>query len=69
MVKAAYLKRSTLNIFNLHKSDENRIHMHDLKCSYKRLVRRKKRSFEIHKIRQIERLRHSKSREFLEAFC
>ena len=42
--------------------------MHDLKCSYKRLVRRKKRSFEIHKIRQIERLGHSKIREFWKLF-
>ena len=65
---AKQLYLNALNIFSLHKSDENRINMHDLKCSYKRLVRRKKRSFEIHKIRQIERLRHSKPREFWKLF-
>ena len=37
--KQLYLK---FFIFNLHKSDENIINMHDFKCSYKRLVRRKK---------------------------
>ena len=44
----------------------DRINKYDLKCSYKRLVRRKKRSFKfkIHKIRQIERLRHSKPKDF-----
>ena len=65
---AKQLYLNALNSFNLHKSDENRIHMHDLRCSYKRLVRRKKRSFVIHKIRQIERLRHSKPREFWKLF-
>ena len=47
---AKQLYLNALNTFNLHKSDENKINMHDLKCSYKRLVGRKKRSFEIHKI-------------------
>ena len=40
----------------------------DVKSRYKRLVRRKKRSFEINKIRKIERLRHSQPREFWKLF-
>ena len=57
-----------LYIFNSHKSDESRINMHDLKSRYKRLVRRSERSFEINKIRKIERLRHSQPREFWNLF-
>ena len=65
---AKQLYLDALYIFNSHKSDESRINMHDLKSRYKRLVRRKKRSFEINKIRKIERLRHSQPREFWKLF-
>ena len=64
--KQAYF--TAIKSFNNCKTDDNRINMFNKKASYKRLVKQKKRSFEGNKIREIERLRHSKPREFWKLF-
>ena len=68
VVQLNKLYLNALNGFNRCKSDDNRNNMCDLKCSYKHLVKKKKRIFENNKIRDIERLRHSKPREFWKLF-
>lgn len=47
---------------------ENRIIMCNLKLIYKRLIKRKKRLSENNKIREIERLRHAKPKDFGKLF-
>ena len=42
--------------------------MIDLKVIYKRLVKKKKRFFENNKIKELERLRHAKPRDFWKMF-
>ena len=64
--KQAYF--SAIKSFNSCKTDDNRINMFNKKASYKRLVKQKKRGFEGNKIREIERLRHAKRREFWTLF-
>ena len=57
-----------LQTFNHCKSNENRIIMCNLKLIYKRLVKKKKRLSENNKIREIERLRHAKPKDFWKLF-
>ena len=54
--------------FNRMKSDENRVNMCSKRNIYKRLVRSKKRSFEMKQCKVIENLRHSKPKDFLKFF-
>ena len=64
-------KRSYLNAlhdFNRYKSNENRINMCNLKSIYKQLVKKKKRKYEYNKLKDIQRMRHAKPKEFWKLF-
>ena len=65
---AKQLYCNALLTFNRCKSNENRIIMCNLKLIYKRLVKKKKRLSENNKIREIERLRHAKPKDFWKLF-
>ena len=65
---AKQLYCNALQTFNHCKSNENRIIMCNLKLIYKRLVKRKKRLYENNRIREIERLRHAKPKDFWKLF-
>ena len=65
--KQLYLE--CLSNFNFFKSDENRQAMCHQKSKYKKLIKKKKRLFHFHKVRNIEKLRHAKPREFGSCFA
>ena len=65
--KQLYLE--CLSNFNFFKSDENRQAMCHQKSKYKKLIKKKKRLFHFHKVRNIEKLRHARPREFWKLFC
>ena len=60
--KNVYL--NSVNKYNICKNDSNRLEMCNHKTIYKQLVKKKKRKYELKKIKDIERLRHCKPREF-----
>ena len=60
--KSEYM--DALKTFNRSKTEENRQLMCQKKLKYKSLVRRKRRQYETKRIKDIERLRHSKPRDF-----
>lgn len=55
---------NSLKQYNTYKTFENRQILLTDKRNYKQLVMRKRRIYEIKRIKDIERLRHSKSKEF-----
>ena len=59
---------SALADYNNLKNDANRINMLAHKSLYKKLVKKKRRQFEMSKIREIESLRHSKPKDFWKLF-
>lgn len=66
--EAKLLFKNALYVYNCDKNDNNRSIMIEYKIAYKRLVKRKRRVYENSKIKEIERLRHSKPREFWKLF-
>ena len=62
LAKCAFF--DAISIYNRQKSDENRRNMIRLKQSYKMIVKKKRRAYETNKIRKIEKLRHSKPKDF-----
>lgn len=66
IAKSEYINARNLYVKN--KCDLNRADMCSKKVLYKRLIRKKKRCFELKKIRQIENLRHRKPADFWKFF-
>lgn len=65
---AKQLYINALQNFNRYKSNENRINMCNLKTTYKRLVKKKKRNYEYTKLKEIERMRHARPKQFWKLF-
>ena len=64
--KNKYLEK--LRMYNFCKTVVNREHFCKCKKEYKDTVKKKKRSFELKKILEIEKLKHSKPKEFWKYF-
>jgi len=67
-ITAKNIYHTALFNFNRNKINTNRIELCNAKSSYKILTKKKKRKFEYHKTKQIERLRHSKPKDFWRLF-
>ena len=68
VVQAKSLYKNALYVFNSNRSEVNRLNLMNYKSMYKRIVKRKRRMYEQCKIKEIERLRHSKPRDFWRLF-
>ena len=58
----------SLQLFNSCKNDVNRLHFCECKGAYKKMVRRKKAIFKRKKFKEIEKLRHSRPKDFWRYF-
>ncbi|XP_053405087.1 uncharacterized protein LOC128558872 [Mercenaria mercenaria] len=67
-IAAKSLYTTALYQYNIRKSNQNRIAMCNKKTAYKTLIRKKKRRYEYNKLKQIEKLRHAKPRDFWKLF-
>lgn len=66
--EAKLMYKNSLFVFNANKNDDNRINLISQKSRYKRTVKSKRRKYEYNKVREIERMRNSKPRDFWKLF-
>ena len=59
---------NAMNSYNCEKTDVRRKEFCTMKQLYKTMINRKRRSFELNKVKEIESLRHSKPRQFWNLF-
>lgn len=57
-----------LKVYSRYRSDENRILFCNKKTRYKKLINKKRRSFELRKVNELEQMRFAKPKDFWNLF-